>query len=549
MPISTMSSSSSSKLAADLAAALHDPEICDITLQGNEVDGKQVPASRFLLSARSKVFRALLFAATKAETTSIVATTVTKVLQEDTDNGDNANGIAATATANPDTTTAPTTAATIKALLAPTAPVDPPDATTTTATATAATVQDAVVEAATIVETRSGDWKESSPFFAPSTISTATTTVIPLNYSSTTLERIVHYCYTDEVREPLDDCSEQKVRDMVRLRWAALYFELPDLGEKIIKIICNHMARFPSLACVVLDEESTLTLTTTSTTKGGVDIDVLSDIALGIIGLRAEDSLLPSTNTAEDDDDEEEEEDSQEGGVCALRATALERVWNSAVMGAADNFVKFRSLQGWCGELEDNGCKTTTTTKQNQDERYVVAKELAKSIDFTLIKASDLAGITGSKLITKDQLIEAFKAHALSAEKDQGASSSSLSRDVFARHKGGGGGSVIVTGAGVPEVNGIYCEDGKCDGVMQYTKEGKWEGESGKYMLYRAKGNPSKKRHWFMDWEEVNLFVSELDESGMVGIPQSTWKSNNLSSLPPMPRVLFVPPSKDDANI
>jgi hypothetical protein len=55
----------------------------------------------------------------------------------------------------------------------------------------------------------------------------ATTTVIPLDYSSTTLERIMHYCYTDQVREPLDDGSEEKVRDMVRLRCAALDLELP----------------------------------------------------------------------------------------------------------------------------------------------------------------------------------------------------------------------------------------------------------------------------------------------------------------------------------
>jgi hypothetical protein len=122
-----------SKLAADLVAALTNEEIYDMTLQGN--DGAKIPAFRFLLSARSKVFQKMLC----------------------------------------------------------------------------------------------GNFKESD------------TSNIPLDYSSATIQRIVHYCCTDEVMEPLEGCSEEKVRAMVCLRCAANYFELKDLEDKIITIISKHI--------------------------------------------------------------------------------------------------------------------------------------------------------------------------------------------------------------------------------------------------------------------------------------------------------------------
>jgi hypothetical protein len=110
--------------------------------------------------------------------------------------------------------------------------------------------------------------------------------------------------------------------------------------------------------------------------------------------------------------------------------------------------------------------------------------------------------------------------------------------------------SVFMAGAGVPEVNRRYCDYGNCDDVMRYTKEGMWEGESGKYMLYRAKLNPSKKSHWYIIWilnedaqqRQINLYKSELDESGIEPILHITWTSNGKKlGAHTMPRVVFVP--------
>jgi hypothetical protein len=399
-----------SKLAAALVAALEDEDICprDVNLQGT--DGGKVSASRFLLSARSKVFRKMLF----------------------------------------------------------------------------------------------GDFKES------------TSTVIPLNYSSNTIRRIVRYCYTDEMMEPLESCSEEKVRDMVRLRCAAHFFELEDLEDKIIMVISNHMAKYPSLACAVLDESSA---------KGEAD-GVLTEIALGIIGLRAEESLLPA-------------DASHEGGVLVLSASVLESILTSQEI-AADNFMKYRSLQRWSGETVSDGSQELSC--QEQEERSTVAKELAKSIDFHLIQASDLAGMAGSKLVTKDQLYDAFKAHALSAQ-EEGASGGAAPQVT-------NGASVLVTGAGLPEVNGKYFEDEKRDGVMSYTKEGLWEGISGKFLLLRGIATINKKRLWFLCWQKgdkiIFFYRSVLNESEMDTIPHNTWMSHDEERrAEPTPRVVFVPAFKD----
>jgi hypothetical protein len=298
---------------------------------------------------------------------------------------------------------------------------------------------------------------------------------------------------------------------MARLGCAANYFELEDLEDKVITIVSKHMAIFPSLAFAVFDESS----------AEGEEDGVLSKIALGIIGLDAEDSLLPT-------------EESHKGGVLALSAFVLERVLTSEVV-ASDNFMKYRLLQRWCGEIAPDEISC-----QEQEDRFAVAKELAKSIDFRLIQASDLAGITGSKLVTKDQLYDAFKAHALSAQ-EEGASGAAARHDTK-------GTSVLVTGAGVPEVNGKYFEYGKSDGVMGYTKEGTLEGKSGEFLLFRNIGNGSKKRPWSIsfNWKDapkrITFYRSELDESGIDTIPHNTWIRNgrNIGEVQPMLRVLVV---------
>jgi ubiquitin len=108
---------------------------------------------------------------------------------------------------------------------------------------------------------------------------------------------------------------------------------------------------------------------------------------------------------------------------------------------------------------------------------------------------------------------------------------------------------LLDTGAGVPEVNGNYFEDSQCDDdVMCYTKEGTFEGQSGKFYMLRAVGNSSKKRRWWYirfcyAGETVILFYksAQLDESGIDTIPHNTWMSSSVKlGVQPMPRVLDV---------
>jgi hypothetical protein len=150
--------------------------------------------------------------------------------------------------------------------------------------------------------------------------------------------------------------------------------------------------------------------------------------------------------------------------------------------------------------------------------------------------------------VTKDQLYDAFRAHALSAQ-EEGASG------VAARHGTQGASSVLVTGAGVPEVNGKYFEDGKHDDGMRYSKEGTFEGQSWKVELSRGIGENSNKRRWFIhfkwknDETQIPLYLSELDESGIDKIPHNTWMGNGTKrSVPSMPRVLVVPHKGDSPS-
>jgi hypothetical protein len=100
-------------------------------------------------------------------------------------------------------------------------------------------------------------------------------------------------------------------------------------------------------------------------------------------------------------------EASLEAGVLALSAYALEVLLTSEVV-EADEFLKYRSLQARCGEITPDGGSQEISCKE-QEERSFVAKDVAKSIDFCLIKASDLASIRGSNLVVKGQLYDAFK--------------------------------------------------------------------------------------------------------------------------------------------
>jgi hypothetical protein len=102
-----------------------------------------------------------------------------------------------------------------------------------------------------------------------------------------------------------------------------------------------------------------------------------------------------------------------------------------------------------------------------------------------------------------------------------------------------------VIGAGIQEVNGAYFEDGKYDGVAQYSKKGEWEGKSGKFEVFRCVSESTKRRRWYICWsaEKKHLqfyYCSELDESGMETIPDNTWELWR-NEVKPTPRVLFVP--------
>lgn len=80
--------------------------------------------------------------------------------------------------------------------------------------------------------------------------------------------------------------NEDDVRQMVRLRSAADFFELPTLDEAMTDLLLSHALTKPAMICAILDELSLF---------GGWDTS-FGEACLGIIGMKAEAALLSAVD-------------------------------------------------------------------------------------------------------------------------------------------------------------------------------------------------------------------------------------------------------------
>jgi ubiquitin carboxyl-terminal hydrolase 9/24 len=56
---------------------------------------------------------------------------------------------------------------------------------------------------------------------------------------------------------------------------------------------------------------------------------------------------------------------------------------------------------------------------------------------------------------------------------------------------------MIVSGCGIPDINGRYKKIGHCDEVPKYSKTGRWEGKEEDFMLFRCKLSDNTRR-WYI---------------------------------------------------
>ena len=300
---------------------------------------------------------------------------------------------------------------------------------------------------------------------------------VPLGYSSLVLKAVVEYCYTDEIKTTFENLSfEETARSMVGLVAAGNYFELGGLMQRSYRLTCLMMDEYPALACAVLDE---------SVSGQNCHTEELSRVALGIIRLRTESALLPP--------------DTYGLGVQSLGDTAMERVMVDHQI-QANELVLFRCLKRWA---------------ERGGDRLSAAQRLATKIDFGKVAPSDLATIVAeSQLVSTEALLAAYRTQALQAERKGMVFSQkrTLNESIH--------GNVMVQGAGLRELNGIYTSDvhPRYWQHPQYSRKGTLPGYlAGEFMLHTIIMDDETKK-WFLSFQEqggttLDLYSAMGDET------------------------------------
>ena len=282
---------------------------------------------------------------------------------------------------------------------------------------------------------------------------------VPLGYSSLVLKAVVEYCYTDEIKTAFENLSfEETARSMVGLVAAGNYFELGGLMQRSYRLTCLMMDEYPALACAVLDE---------SVSGENCHTEELSRVALGIIRLRTESALLPPTTYGL--------------GVQSLGTVAMERVMADHQI-RANELVLFKCLHRWA---EPGG------------NRLAMAQRLATKIDFAKVAPSDLATtVAESSLVSTDVLLAAYRSQALQAER-KGMLFSQKRTSHESMH-----GNVMVQGAGLRELNGVYTSAVRYWQHPQYLRRGTLPGYgAGEFLLHPLIMEDGTKK-WFISFTD-----------------------------------------------
>jgi hypothetical protein len=324
---------------------------------------------------------------------------------------------------------------------------------------------------------------------------------VPLGYSSLVLKAVVEYCYTDEIKTAFENLSfEETARSMVGLVAAGNYFELQGLMSRAYRLTCLMMDEYPALSCAVLDE--------VSVSGGGHHASELSRVALGIIRLRPESALLPP--------------DTYGLGVRSLSAAAMECVM-------ADNEIQtkeltlFQCLEKWAEYVPPS---------QEQDavlqERRTTARAMAAHIDFSKISPSSLCTIVAeSGLVPEHLLLNAYCSQALQAERN-GITFSQV-RCTLDNMITTNSGRIMVQGAGLAAVNGMYTSCSVFHNPLRYSRRGSLPGfGSGTFVLQTFVLQDGIKK-WFLSFVNISLKPLDLYSapvlSDMDPPPMQKWSS------------------------
>uniref|UniRef100_A0A7S4IBN5 BTB domain-containing protein n=1 Tax=Odontella aurita TaxID=265563 RepID=A0A7S4IBN5_9STRA len=372
----------------------------------------------------------------------------------------------------------------------------------------------------------------------------STDRVVNLPYTGDVVEKVVAHCMSGSLQIDLpEDCGEVGARSLTILVSAAHFFELEAMEAAALEKSGYLMKKSPPLACALYDEAH----------AGAAKHEELSSNALAFIHENP-DSLCSSELGADLTEDST--------GAFFLRSESIVNVFDARL--CANELTKFRCLLAWSKkEQEEPQSKKsralldtedllarskqqerpssgeTGSSLSREENRQVVAQQLAKHIKLWLVPPSELASVARhSGLVSAETLCDAYEAQALHAEKE-GVQ--------FVREH------VDVKGAGIRGVNGKYYPDGVCDGVRRYTKKGRINGRAEILFLRRAKAENKENKFW---WISAVRESSEIDESSIWyyfvpvvkkkknSIPSKGWSTltggSRLQGIEPSPEVIYM---------
>jgi hypothetical protein len=374
----------------------------------------------------------------------------------------------------------------------------------------------------------------------------AASLAVPLDFSSSVIQLVVNYCYSDDAgTKGIEDetCNEEDVRQMVRLRSAADFFELPKLRESTTKLLLSMALVKPAMTCAILDELSIL----------GEWEGSFGEACLGIIGIKTEAALLP-------------EDDRSGRGILACSPSVIGNVLSDKVLSRRHHTLMARCLQRWernmlmtdassknksSGDkmkdpetmIHDNDDDEEPITNPTSETVRSVGTRIAGGLHLHLIAPSKLVELMSSEFFTKEQLYDALKDHALAAE-EKGATAPPTAGDPLKDGIFNNTGCCIVQGAGTLEVNGVYVKESSLgDGVHTYSMKGTYKNKPVSFNLLRCVFMGGKRWWWLQAIpedasENVCLYWALLDKADATKIPRNNWKKRDGEGSPP---VVLVP--------
>jgi hypothetical protein len=245
--------------------------------------------------------------------------------------------------------------------------------------------------------------------------------VVDVQYSGEVLEAIVEYIYSDtatilDSMNAFFDSKHKFVQTIVALMDAATYFELPNLCRKAREAASAAMEKEPALSGAFL--------AACDTQRSLAASDLVKSASKNI---RANPKLLL-----------------EEGAELAqLSADRMEEILKYNTL-FADEFTAFLILQAWSNALEeephhqqveDPNPTVSAVDNSDSDSRRKIATQLVEHIALDQISPSDLSTtVATSGLVTNEQLLEAYKAQALTIITEKNLNASPTQENNTYRH-------------------------------------------------------------------------------------------------------------------